>query len=135
MADNLEALKKFDGLMLDPELALRILEEIPDAIILVDGKLEIVFVNRQAELMFKYHRSELFGLTIDVLVPEEARERHAAHTAHFLSDPRPRPMAYGMELFARRKDGGTFAAEITLGPVLVKSGIYTVATIRLKRNG
>ncbi len=53
-----------------------LLEAAPDAIIEVDADGKIVLLNVVTEQMFGYSRQELLGQTVDVLVPDELRQRH-----------------------------------------------------------
>ena len=55
-----------------------LLESAPDAIVIVDERGRIVFVNTQAEQLFGYQRSELIGHALETLIPERHRGRHVA---------------------------------------------------------
>ena len=109
---------------------LALLEATPDAIIgvLPDGRISVL--NEQAEALFGYPREELIGQQLELLVPESAREVHPPHRAEYLAAPRQRPMGAGMELAARRKDGSTFPAEISLSVMQTKAGSQVLAAVR-----
>lgn len=130
---NIEKLRQIESHLVDPELAIQMVEQTPDGIVLVDSSAHIQFLNRAAELLFGYHRSELFDQPIETLVPEAARAAHEGHRSKFLDDPRTRPMGLGIALKARRKDGSEFEAEINLSPIVVPQGSYVVAAIRKRR--
>ena len=130
---NIQKLREIGGHLVDPDIAVRIFEELPDAIVVVDQAATIQLVNKQTEMLFGYHRIDLFDQPIEILVPEDARERHAEHRSGFLLDPRTRPMGLGMALQGRRKDGSQFEAEINLSPIVTRGGIFVLAVIRRKR--
>jgi PAS domain S-box-containing protein len=107
-----------------------LIDSAPDAIVVVgpDGRIEIV--NEQTVKLFGYARAELLGAGLECLLPEELRERHAAHVQRFFAHPAPRPMASGLELVARRKDGAEFPIEVSLSPLHNDRGISVSAAIR-----
>ena len=104
-----------------------LLECAPDAIVIINEQGTIVLVNTQAEELFGYSRDELVGENVEILVPEHLRDQH--RTAYF-SNPHTRPMGGGLDLYARRKDGETFPAEISLGFFESEEGMLVVSTIR-----
>jgi PAS domain S-box-containing protein len=106
------------------------LEAAPDAIVLVDDAGTVVLVNTAVEQLFGYRRDELVGQFVDVLVPDRLRSSHGAHRSRFAADPRRRPMGIGQELWARRKDGTEFPAEISLSPVEVGEQTLVMAAVR-----
>jgi len=107
-----------------------LLEAAPDAIIEVDRQGHIVLLNAVTEKLFGYSRDELLGRSVDSLIPDAARGRHAAHRAGYWSNPQTRPMGHGLTLQARRKDGSEFPVEISLSPVKSGKGFRVTAIIR-----
>jgi len=107
-----------------------LLESAPDGMILIGRDGRIVLVNAQAEKMFGYSREELVGLLVDRLVPERFREHHAGHRFGYFSSPKARPMGAGLDLFALRKDGTEFPAEISLSPIETPDGTFVTAAVR-----
>jgi len=108
----------------------RLLESAPDAMVIVDGAGRIAFVNSQAERMFGYPHSELFGQPVEVLIPESVRHAHVRHRSEYAVAPRTREMGSGLELKGRRKDGTTFPVEISLSPLEDPGGHFVVCAIR-----
>jgi two-component system, cell cycle sensor histidine kinase and response regulator CckA len=113
----------------DPVIA-GLLEAAPDATVCVDSGGRIVLANAQAERMFGYPRDELAGQPVEILVPDAAKAGHPGLRAGYAADPRRRPMAAGLDLSGRRRDGTTFPAEISLFPFDTGQGIVVSAAIR-----
>src|SRR4029077_21221671 len=65
----------------------------------------------------------------EILVPERFRAEHPAHRAAFFGAPQARVMGAGRELFARRKDGSEFLAEIELSPIQTAEGCLVITAI------
>ncbi|HEY0711080.1 MAG TPA: PAS domain S-box protein [Polyangia bacterium] len=107
-----------------------LLEAAPDAMIMAGEDGRIVLVNTQAEKVFGYRREEMLGQPIEMLVPERFRNDHPGHRLSYFKDSRTRPMGAGLDLFARRKDGSEFAAEISLSPMKIEGGRLITAAIR-----
>jgi len=93
------------------------LEFVPDAIVGVCQSGHIVLVNRHAEELFGYEREELEERELDLLVPERFRRMHPKHRANYFRRPYPRSMGADLKLFAVRKDGTEFPAEISLSSI------------------
>jgi PAS domain S-box-containing protein len=73
-----------------------LLEAAPDALIGVDRRGVIRFVDRQTEVLFGYDRDELVGTPLETLVPDSLRQVHRAHRASYNADPSTRPMGAGL---------------------------------------
>jgi PAS domain S-box-containing protein len=102
----------------------------PDGVVVCDRAGTIILVNRQAEAMFGYPRSELVGKRIEDLIPERFRARHPQHVGNYVAKPKSRPMGSGLDLFGRRRDGSEFPVEISLSPISMDGGMVVSAAIR-----
>jgi diguanylate cyclase (GGDEF)-like protein/PAS domain S-box-containing protein len=107
-----------------------LLESAPDAMVIVGADGRIVLVNRQAEQLFGWPRSELIDSPVEMLVPAAMRERHRLHREGFSDAPQSRPMGVGLELFGVRRDGSEFPIEISLSPLETDKGMLVSAAIR-----
>jgi PAS domain S-box-containing protein len=106
-----------------------ILEAASEGIVIVDALGTIIAVNRQTEAMFGYPRAELTGRPLELLLPERLRARHVAHRTGYVKDPRVRRMGQGLDLTARRRDGGEFPVEISLSYVETDQGLRAIAFV------
>ncbi len=84
-------------------------------IIVVCNKGIIMLANPFAEKLFGYKKNELKGQKLEVLIPDDLKQVHAEHHQGYFKNPKERTMGFGMDLFAKRKDGTLFPVEIGLG--------------------
>ena len=103
----------------DSELFQVALQAVPCAMLLVDESGLIVYVNREAESLFRYPHDELVGASIERLVPAELRDLHRKHRNEYQGGPESRPLGRNRDLVALRKDGTEIPVEIGLNPVEV----------------
>jgi PAS domain S-box-containing protein len=107
-----------------------LIESAPDATIVVDREGTMVLVNSRAEALFGYDRTEMLGQAVEMLVPRHERTSHVGRRAQFSAHPHGRLMSRGKELFALRKNGTTFPAEIGLSSVGTDHGMLVYAAVR-----
>lgn len=108
----------------------RWLEIAPYATVVVDASGRIVSVNALAEQLFGYPPGMLAGEPLRALIPLHLQDQHDRHLIHYAGNPHPRAVGAGPALWAMRRDGSEFTAEITLKPIRTQAGMYTVAAIR-----
>jgi PAS domain S-box-containing protein len=101
----------------------------PNALIMINRDGFIELVNASAETIFGFHRNELVGQSLDILLPERMRSVHQSHRATFFNNPEHRSMGAGRELFALHKNGSEFPVEIGLNPIQFNGQIHVVAAI------
>lgn len=107
-----------------------LVEAAPDAVVIIDRSGHISLINRQAEAMFGYDRTELLGNPVEVLVPDCYRELHTVQRQRYTELSHTRPMGTGLEMVGRRRDGSEFPTEISLSAIPGQIGMHIVATIR-----
>jgi len=112
------------------ERARALLDSMPDALVIVDGRGRIEVANGPTQRMFGYAPGELIGQSIAVLVPERFRGAHEDLVGGFMKHPRTRAVGSGVALFGRRKDATEFPVDISLSPIATPHGPAVVAAIR-----
>lgn len=112
------------------DLLAKVLDGMPDAVVVADECGTIVWVNSQVEPLFGYKPDELLGVSVEQLMTSRFRAGHVKHRAHFSSRSTPRPMGTGMPLQGRHKDGSKFPLGINLNPLHARDRYFVVCTIR-----
>src|SRR5689334_722758 len=107
-----------------------LLESVPDAMVVTDADGVIVAVNTQTERLFGYGRDELIGQPVEILIPIRVHAVHASHLQRYVESPHTRPMASGIDLHARRKDGSECPVDVSLSPLRTEEGAFVCAAIR-----
>jgi PAS domain S-box-containing protein len=107
----------------------QVVEMAPNGMVMIDKSGVIEMVNSQAETIFGYDRSEVLGQSIDMLLPARFRGAHPHHRASYFSDPSPRAMGSGRDLYGLRKDGSEFPVEIGLNPIMTSTGLKVLSAI------
>lgn len=108
----------------------QLLESAPDAMVIVDDEGRVVLVNAQTEKLFGWPREELLGRSVESLVPESSREAHPGHRRQFFQENEARSMGAGRQLYALRRDGTRFPAEIGLSHIQTREERLVAAAIR-----
>jgi len=108
----------------------KLIESLPDAMVIINRVGRIVKVNAQIEKLFGYGRDELLGRNLEILMPARFRARHRKNVSEFLNHPRIRPMGTGLELFGLRKDGAEFPVDISLSFFTAGGEVAAMAAIR-----
>jgi PAS domain S-box-containing protein len=104
-------------------------EASPTGMVMIDGGGTILLVNAETEKMFGYHREELVGQSVDMLVPLRFRGQHPHHRQRFGATPGARRMGAGRDLFGLRSDGTEFPVEVGLNPIQSRDGLIVLAVV------
>ena len=129
---ELARLKEISERLVSPELVVRLIDTLPDALVVVNEDGRIVLFNQQAELLFGYTRAEVFGQAVEILIPESRRGTHIGHREKYMGFPQVRPMGRDLNLEGRHKSGKTFPVIINLSPVIISDGTFVSAAVRRK---
>jgi len=106
-----------------------VVESAPSGMVMIDRAGTITLVNRETERLFGYAREELLGKPIEILVPEQLRDRHPGLRDGFLANPQTRAMGAGRELYGVRKNGTELPVEIGLNPIETDEGLFVLASV------
>jgi PAS domain S-box-containing protein len=109
------------------EIARLAVDACPCGMIMTDARGKIILVNAEAERLFGYARDELFGKSVDILVPLAARANHAKLRADFNMRPQARRMGIGRDLYGLRSDGTQIPIEIGLNPIRTSDGVMILS--------
>jgi PAS domain S-box-containing protein len=112
--------KKFRGL----------LENATDAVLIINKKGNIIFINKQLTSWFQYESEELINQPVEILMPVRFRDIQFHLTQEYLLNPLPMQMGRNIEIFGLRKDGSEFPLDIALSPFDTPEGMLITAVIR-----
>ena len=100
-----------------------------EGIVLANRVGQIVVVNPYAEKMFGFEKDEMVGEPIEILLPQDIKDRHVEHRHSFHTNPVNRSMGAGRDLYAKRKDGGVFPVEVSLSHYVLDGEAFVIAFI------
>lgn len=106
-----------------------ILQSAPIAIVAVDAKGKIIYVNDKFCELFQYSSQALLGEPLERLLPTELRDIHVRHRSQFMQSPYVRTMGSGMDLSGLRKDGSQFPLEAGLSPIQIGEEKIVLTTV------
>lgn len=114
----------------DAQVSLKhLVESMPIAVVIVDSRGFIVYVNAKLEEMFGYEHDEALGKLIEILMPERFRQLHVQHRHGYMGHPHVRGMGSGMDLAGRRKDGSEFPLEAGLSSLQLDEETFVVVMV------
>lgn len=105
-------------------------DNVLEAIITIDPNATIVSCNRAVELLFGWKPSELIGQNVKVLCPEPYHSEHDSYVRDYVEGGPPRIIGTSREVPALRRDGTTFAAELTVSEVRLEHKRMFIGVIR-----
>lgn len=92
-----------------------ILETVPDAMIVIDGRGTIQLFSSAAERSFGYAGQEAIGQNVRILMPEPDQSRHDGYLARYRATGERRIIGIGRIVTGQRKDGTTFPMHLSIG--------------------
>lgn len=107
-----------------------LIENAPDAILIVDEKGVIETANRETCDLFGYEMGQLEGQELTVLIPDRFREVHRRHREDYVSDADRRRMGEHLSTMGRHRLGREFRIAATLAPAESPTGMRIMCFIR-----
>ena len=108
---------------MDSDLAVRLLEESPDATIFADLDGVIRAWNPGAERIFGWSASDVIGQSLDIIIPESLRERHWAGYDRALAAGETKYRGQALPTKSMRHDGTQIYVELSFGIVHGRDGV------------
>jgi PAS domain S-box-containing protein len=110
--------------------AREILENAPDAFMIIAESGAIEYANGAANELFGYEPGELTGLSHDVLIAPELRAIHAQYSKEYIMDPTRRQMGIHLQTPASKKDGSQLPINAALSTIVSGNGTVVFCTVR-----
>ncbi len=92
-----------------------IIDTLIDSVIIINESGIIQLINPAVETLFGYHRQELIGRNISILMPSPDSERHDHYLRQYCRTGIGKIIGVGREVLAKRKDGAVFPVLLSIG--------------------
>lgn len=115
--------------MLDQVHMVSLFENATEGILLTDSTGVITLANPAALKMFGYTDNEMLGKRIEILLPDDIREKHIDLRQGFTEHPGNRRMGSGRDLYARNKNGEVFPVEVSLSHYQKDNKMFVIAFV------
>lgn len=107
-----------------------LIESANDAIILSDSRGTIISWNKGAESIFGFHKNEVLGKNLQIIIPKKYQEAHQKGMDRYLATGEPKVMGKTVELEGVRKDGSEFPIELSLASWKEDGNVFFSSIIR-----
>lgn len=114
----------------DSPFATRLFDEFPDGLVVIRFDGAMVFSNREIERMFDYGRDELFGQSIDLLVPQRFWTVLSKHRRECFGLTHLRTMPFPANICGMKKNGNEFPIDARMSVVEIDNEFFGVNIIR-----
>lgn len=111
------------------KVLIALFEDSLEGILVSDKDARIVMVNTRTAHIFCYDKDEMIGMSVHQLIPEAKRPEHQKLVNGYLSSPRIRQKKEKNHLKGITGLGKEISLDISLNPISIDSGNYTVAHI------
>lgn len=111
-----------------------VLENLVDGVVIIEPRGNILFFNKAAEALFGYARAEVLNKNVSMLMPREVGDVHDGYLKRYLSTGEAHIIGLGRNVTAKRKNGTTFPAHLTLSECKNSKQHTFTGTIRDRSN-
>ncbi|OSM02202.1 putative PAS/PAC sensor hybrid histidine kinase [Magnetofaba australis IT-1] len=109
----------------------RVINSVPDGIIVIDDKGMVERFSPAAERIFGYSAEEVIGRNVSLLMAEPFRSQHDGYLARYLTTGRKRALETGgMESVGLRKNGESFPIGLSISEGARADGRYFTGVVR-----
>jgi diguanylate cyclase (GGDEF)-like protein/PAS domain S-box-containing protein len=116
------------------EALLSILDTLPIGVVLTNSDGVIVFSNFKVQDLLGFSEDELYGISVNDLVPASQRASHKKVLKNYNAAPSTRAMSSGGMLQAVSKSGEEIQIQIGLAPLEIDGSNFTLASIIEPKN-
>ncbi|WP_447954095.1 PAS domain-containing sensor histidine kinase [Sphingopyxis chilensis] len=99
-----------------------ILDNVPDAMVVINERGSIQSFSAAAERLFGYEESDVLGRNVSLLAPSPHREAHDGYLARYMATGERRIIGIGRVVSGHRRDGSIFPMELQIGEVVTHDG-------------
>jgi len=107
-----------------------VLDTAVDGIILIDAAGIVLMFNAACERLFGYNAGEVLGQNVKMLMPAPFRAEHDGYLENYHRTGERKIIGIGREVVGRRKDGSTFAMDLSVGEAKHEGRTTFVGIIR-----
>ena len=104
-----------------------------DAMLIIGADGHVLRANPAAARLFGYTQDEFARLLIEGLIPRRFRATHGDKRAQYAKQPESRTMGALLDIYALRKDGSEFAADVSISPIEGGRVLATVYDITARK--
>jgi two-component system sensor kinase FixL len=107
-----------------------ILDNIPDATIVINENGIIQTFSAAAERLFDYTAADVVTKNVNILMPSPYREDHDGYLKRYLRTGERRIIGIGRVVVGQRRDGSTFPMELAVGEMQVRNQRFFTGFVR-----
>ena len=108
----------------------RAVENTNEAFVTIDRHHRVIFFNKAAERIFGYHREEVLGHDLDVIMSPTCSSNHRKAVEQYIETGGPKRIGHATEIMAVRKNGESFPANISFSVSHLEQEMFFTGIVR-----